>query len=176
MKKGLLEVETVEGTQAKAEKAFNDAKAYAMNMRSVGSSADPNTTQESYILTNHVNSPGSGVYWHILTFFYETTNNNSQIAVTYNGTTPRFMIRHRYGSAWTGWVELASLTSPTFTGTPRSPTAPVGTNTTQIATTAFVQNAVAVSGDNTFAKDGKSYKYNFEVNESGGLAFVYEEL
>lgn len=68
------------------------------------------------------------------------------------------------------------LTSPTFTGIPRSPTAPVGTNTTQIATTAFVQNAVAVSGDNTFAKDGKSYKYNFEVNESGGLSFVYEEL
>ena len=33
---------------------------------------------------------------------------------------------------------LAKLASPTFTGTPAAPTAAVGTNTTQIATTAFV--------------------------------------
>ena len=33
---------------------------------------------------------------------------------------------------------LAPLASPTFTGTPAAPTATVGTNTTQIATTAFV--------------------------------------
>ena len=36
----------------------------------------------------------------------------------------------------------AKLNSPTFTGTPGAPTASAGTNTTQIATTAFVQNAV----------------------------------
>ena len=36
----------------------------------------------------------------------------------------------------------ANLASPTFTGTPKAPTAASGTNTTQIATTAFVQNAV----------------------------------
>tara|TARA_R110000868_G_scaffold153750_5_gene379614 strand:+ start:1604 stop:2380 length:777 start_codon:yes stop_codon:yes gene_type:complete len=35
---------------------------------------------------------------------------------------------------------LAGLASPTFTGTPAAPTASVGTNTTQIATTAFVLN------------------------------------
>jgi len=33
----------------------------------------------------------------------------------------------------------APLASPTFTGTPAAPTAADGTNTTQIATTAFVQ-------------------------------------
>jgi hypothetical protein len=33
---------------------------------------------------------------------------------------------------------LATLASPTFTGTPAAPTASAGTNTTQIATTAFV--------------------------------------
>ena len=38
--------------------------------------------------------------------------------------------------------ELAPLASPTFTGTPKAPTAASGTNTTQIATTAFVQAAV----------------------------------
>lgn len=36
----------------------------------------------------------------------------------------------------------ANLASPTFTGTPKAPTASAGTNTTQIATTAFVQTAV----------------------------------
>lgn len=38
---------------------------------------------------------------------------------------------------------LATLASPTFTGTPIAPTAPNGTSTTQIATTAFVQNTIA---------------------------------
>jgi len=36
----------------------------------------------------------------------------------------------------------ANLASPTFTGTPAAPTATAGTNTTQIATTAFVTTAV----------------------------------
>ena len=37
----------------------------------------------------------------------------------------------------------APLASPTFTGTPAAPTAAAGTNTTQVATTAFVSTAVA---------------------------------
>ena len=36
----------------------------------------------------------------------------------------------------------APLASPTFTGTPKAPTASAGTNTTQIATTAFVKSAL----------------------------------
>ena len=36
----------------------------------------------------------------------------------------------------------ANLASPTFTGTPKAPTATAGTNTTQVATTAFVHTAV----------------------------------
>ena len=40
----------------------------------------------------------------------------------------------------------ANLASPALTGTPTAPTAANGTNTTQIATTAFVQNATAASG------------------------------
>ena len=39
----------------------------------------------------------------------------------------------------------APLASPNFTGTPKAPTAAAGTSTTQIATTKFVQNAVAAS-------------------------------
>lgn len=40
----------------------------------------------------------------------------------------------------------ANLASPTFTGTPAAPTAGAGTNTTQIATTAFVQTALSGVG------------------------------
>lgn len=39
----------------------------------------------------------------------------------------------------TALTALATLASPTFTGTPLAPTAATGTSTTQIATTAFVQ-------------------------------------
>jgi len=56
----------------------------------------------------------------------------------------------------------APLASPTFTGTPKAPTAAAGTNTTQIATTAFVKAAVdtAVSG---------LYKYKGSVATAGDL-------
>lgn len=37
----------------------------------------------------------------------------------------------------------AALVSPTFTGTPKAPTATAGTNTKQIATTEFVASAVS---------------------------------
>ena len=37
----------------------------------------------------------------------------------------------------------ADIASPTFTGTPAAPTASAGTNTTQLATTAFVEAAIA---------------------------------
>lgn len=41
------------------------------------------------------------------------------------------------------WEAYASLASPNFSGTPTAPTANQGTNTTQLATTAFVSTAVA---------------------------------
>ena len=40
-------------------------------------------------------------------------------------------------------ADYAKLNSPNFTGTPSAPTATAGTNTTQIATTEFVQTAAA---------------------------------
>lgn len=47
-------------------------------------------------------------------------------------------------------LNYALLASPTFTGTPSAPTATSGTNTTQIATTAFVQSAVSSTTSNSF--------------------------
>lgn len=40
----------------------------------------------------------------------------------------------------------ANIASPTFTGTPAAPTATAGTNTTQLATTAFVQAELVSKG------------------------------
>ena len=42
-----------------------------------------------------------------------------------------------------GLANKAAIASPTFTGTPKAPTAAPGTNTTQLATTEFVQAAVS---------------------------------
>lgn len=64
-------------------------------------------------------------------------------------------------------VALAPKASPQLTGTPTAPTAPKGTNTTQIATTAFVQKAVEgvaePSSDNPLmdgiASSGESESY-----------------
>lgn len=47
----------------------------------------------------------------------------------------------------------ASLASPAFTGTPTAPTAAAGTNTQQLATTAFVAAAVAGSGGGALPSD-----------------------
>jgi hypothetical protein len=54
-------------------------------------------------------------------------------------------------------LEKANLESPSFTGTPLAPTAAAGTNTTQIATTAFVANAIvtAETPDATATVKGK---------------------
>jgi len=55
-----------------------------------------------------------------------------------------FLTDTYYGTITTGAARktFAFLESPTFTGTPTAPTATVGTNTTQIANTAFVQTAI----------------------------------
>lgn len=51
-------------------------------------------------------------------------------------------------------VSIAKTASPTFTGTPKAPTAAAGTNTTQIATTAFVQQAISALEQRIQALEG----------------------
>ena len=58
-------------------------------------------------------------------------------ALTKKGTFETFLTSHQDISA------LAPKASPALTGTPTAPTASAGTSTTQIATTAFVQNALS---------------------------------
>lgn len=62
----------------------------------------------------------------------------------------------------------ANLASPTFTGTPKAPTASAGTNTTQIATTAFVQTAVGGKQDTLTFDDVPTANSDNPV-KSGGI-------
>ena len=58
----------------------------------------------------------------------------------------------------------ANLASPAFTGTPTAPTAASGTNTTQLATTAFVEAAAG----NKLIEEGSTYKVQFIAIGGGG--------
>ncbi len=61
----------------------------------------------------------------------------------------------------------ATVASPTFTGVPAAPTAAVGTNTTQLATTAFVQAAFTNAykgGQSAFTPDGTTTQFDIVHN------------
>ena len=58
----------------------------------------------------------------------------------------------------------APLASPAFTGTPTAPTASVGTDTTQLATTGFVQNTLAASISVTVSSSNISLGTNANYN------------
>ena len=117
----------------------------------VGNAADPDRADEPVKLIRHANMPGGAVYyWHVTTTFYlsrTSTSNRGQIAVQYNAGN-QVWARSIYSGIWTPWVRLdnagmAPLANPALTGTPTAPTAAAGTSTTQLATTAFVQQASA---------------------------------
>ena len=68
-------------------------------------------------------------------------------------------------------LKKANIANPEFTGIPKAPTASVGNNTTQIATTAFVQTAV---GNGIAASDAMIIKGTIGIDESGNTGTVTE--
>lgn len=78
-------------------------------------------------------------------------------------------------------IAAAPLASPTFTGTPAAPTATGGTNTTQLATTAFVQSAISgvvqvlagqVANFAALPSAASNSGLNYLVRQSQGVYFV----
>lgn len=68
----------------------------------------------------------------------------------------------------------ANLASPTFTGTPAAPTATKGTNTTQIATTAFVQTGLAdkANSSDVYTKTEIDNKISATFKPGGSVTFA----
>lgn len=103
------------------------------------------------------NSPKAGEFFWYLHQHLRTASDGTtsvlQVAFPYRATVDGFWFRSRYQNTWSTWEEIKSarqlaeiyapLASPAFTGTPTAPTAPAGTNSAQIATTAFVRAAIA---------------------------------
>ncbi len=65
--------------------------------------------------------------------------------------------------------------SPTFTGIPTAPTAPAGTNNTQLATTAFVQSAVSAAGGGNITGSGTTNRMTkFTGSTSIGDSLIWD--
>lgn len=81
---------------------------------------------------------------------YNTWGAYETVIFTYTGTYWTHLPSGYLGYlGYSGLSSKANTASPALTGTPTAPTADDGTNTTQIATTAFVQNALSgVGGGN----------------------------
>ena len=106
-----LDADTVDGKHAAEFAAANhNHDGYHSKFVAIGSTADPNTTLENIILTNHANSPGDG-YYYIQTFFYNTRStsaNRSQIATKYNSSNKMY-IRYYYNNQWSPWSEIPTV-------------------------------------------------------------------
>jgi hypothetical protein len=93
------------------------------------------------------------------------------IRPTFNGNTP-------WDSGNFNPANYATLASPNFTGTPAAPTAAAGTNTTQIATTAFVNSAsqsppaINIAYQNTYAPGVRAPLFIWQ-NPNGSTAAGY---
>lgn len=106
-----LDADTVDGKHASEFAAANhNHDSYHSKFVAIGSTADPNTTLENIILTNHANGPGDG-YYYIQTFFYNTRStsaNRSQIATKYNSSNKMY-IRYYYNNQWSPWSEIPTV-------------------------------------------------------------------
>ncbi|RNM02352.1 phage tail protein [Dickeya undicola] len=67
--------------------------------------------------------------------------------------------------------QYAPIASPVFTGNPAAPTAAAGTNTTQLATTAFVAGAI----DLLSSKTDSSIKLKLDINDIVGIPLPWPQ-
>ena len=95
----------------------------------------------------------------------------SQTIVGYNNN--RMFTRGGVGVVptinWQPWREVALTDSPAFTGTPTAPTASVGTSTTQVATTAFVNAEIA---NDAPTKTGGGASGSWGISIAGSAAWA----
>ena len=126
-------------TGADADIGSNDfittGKAYFANMFSNVSNLPSATTYHGMFA--HVHATGAAYFAHGGNWI-RLANQSEVFSGAFSSLTGTPTTLTGYGI-----TDAAPLASPTFTGTPSGPTASSGTNTTQFATTAFVQSAVS---------------------------------
>lgn len=126
-----------------------------------GTGNDANAVTVNQIVTTNTNAP-TGSAPVVLSMNHSTTGYKGQLAMRNDA----FYMRTQENSVWQSWRKvltngdastgtgsLVYSASPAFTGTPTVPTATPGTNTTQIASTAFVANAVSANNPMTTTGD-----------------------
>jgi hypothetical protein len=99
------------------------------------------------------NNKGNGSVTNVSALTIGTTGSDVSSSVANSTTTPTITLNIPTASAtnrgalnssdWTTFNSKANTASPAFTGIPTTPTATTGTNTTQVASTAFVQDALS---------------------------------
>ncbi|WP_312340275.1 pyocin knob domain-containing protein [Anaerospora hongkongensis] len=105
------------------------------------------------------NAPAATTYYFVMVVRHDD-NHVTQHAWSFAGGALGVMnVRTKSSGTWSGWKQIAMTDSPAFTGIATAVTAALGTNTNQIATTAFVQAALA-------AVNGKVVAFN--LGASGG--------
>lgn len=93
----------------------NEATAFYPVIAHYHSTEDPNTTEESHLLTQHANCPTTAFYY-ILTFFYSTkTGNRAQLAIKYNASNAVY-VRYYSTSTWSTWTKLVNADGDTLSG------------------------------------------------------------
>ena len=112
---------------------------------------------------------GGGAYAYVLINNWNGVTLN-QTWIPY-GTSQMFVRTATYNNTWGAWREVALTDSPAFTGIPTAPTASVGTNTTQLATTAFVA-ATAVGIGQTWQTLTASRAANTNYTNTTGRSIV----
>ena len=126
-------------TGADADIGSNDfittGKAYFANMFSNVSNLPSATTYHGMFA--HVHATGAAYFAHAGNWI-RLANQSEIFSGAFSALTGKPTTLTGYGI-----TDAAPLASPTFTGTPSGPTAASGTNTTQFATTAFVQSAIS---------------------------------
>ncbi len=111
--------------------ALQTARTISLSGDSTGSVSFDGTTNAQINVTLANSGVGAGTYRSV------TVDAKGRVTA---GTNPTTLSGY-------GITDAAPLASPNLTGTPTAPTAAAGTNTTQIATTAFVAAALAVNID-----------------------------
>jgi hypothetical protein len=104
----------------------------------IGEFADDITLHQAVLLSGGVpSSTTNKLYNNAGTLYWNGST------LTYDDAAISGYFESRVDTNETNIALKANIASPTFTGTPAAPTASAGTNTTQLATTAFVSTAVA---------------------------------